>query len=230
MRMLITLVLALALTACHTNYRQPKTDEFGYLPIGNDAEVKVTVNHGVDTNQFRKTLYVSSDMHGIIDWYGYQDYVMEAFRQLDFFDEVITRPPTLYVNTTPPIPTKSYDANKKWYDMVDPVSMRDIVKQYGPNVLVAKTLLRSKSDDFGNTNAFYFQLQLIDPNTSRVVFQGSKSGDNTLGIDNNVINPVLNYAKGYLLYYDPTFVMNHNPSRGIEDDMPATPFSYRGGM
>lgn len=233
MRYLFIPILALLLSACHTNYRQATTDDWGYLPIGNDADVRITVNHGIDTNQFRKVLYVSTDMHGVLNWYGYQDYVMEAFRQLDFFDEVVTRQPTLFVNVLPPTPSKKFDNNTLWYDVDDPVSMSDILKQYGPNVLVAKALLRSKSSNFGDYNAYAFQLQLIDPVTSRVVFQGSKQGSNTLGLDNNLINPVLNYAKGYLQYYDPTFVPKHPPERGlnqmIEAQAPTTPFSYEDG-
>lgn len=231
MRMFLSLIFLLVLTACHTNFRQPKTNELGYLPVGNDAEVLVTVNHGVDTNQFRKTLYVSTEMHGIIDQYAYEDYIMEAFRQLDFFDTVLTRQPTVYINARPPAPTKVYDDGTKWIDVLDPVTYPDIVKQYGRNVMVAKAILRNKSDDFGDLRAYYFQLQLIDPSTSRVLFQASKSGVNTLGIDNNVINPVLNYAKGYLQFYDPTFVLDRNPSRNfLEDEVPVSPFSYRKGM
>lgn len=231
MRVLLITILAILLSACHSNYRQAVTDDLGYLPVGNDSEVRITVNHGVDTNQFRKVLYVSTDMHGVLDWYGYQDYVMEALRQLDFFDEVVTRQPTLYVNTLPPIPTKEYDEKKLWYDVVDPVSLSEISRQYGPHVLVAKTILRSKSSDFGDFNAYSFQLQLIDPTTSRVLFQGSQQGGSSLGLDMNVINAVLNYTKGYLQYYDPTFVPNHSLSTAEmnnlnkPDEYP-TPFSY----
>jgi hypothetical protein len=234
MRLIISLVLACTLSACHSNYRQAKTDDLGYLPIGNTADLRITINQGVDTSQYRKVLYVSTDMHGVINWYGYQDYVMEAFRQLNFFDEVITREPTLYVNTSPPRPTKRYDEHKFWYDMVDPLSLSDILTQYGPNVLVAKVILRNKTDDLGDLNSFYFQLQLIDPTTSKVLFQGSKQGNSTLGIDMNVINPVLNYAKGYLLRFDPYYVPDREPKRALADlFQPAppltTPHSYDKG-
>jgi hypothetical protein len=217
------------LSACASEYRQAKTDESGYLPIGNDADVKITVNQGVDTSQFKKVLYVSTDMHGVIDWYGYQDYIMEAFRQLDFFGEVVTRQPTLYINTTPPLATKSYEDKSIWFDMVDPVSNRDILKQYGPNVLIAKSILRNRSDDVGERGGFYYQLQLIDPSTSRVLWQGSKTGGNTLGLDMNLINPILNYAKGYLLAYDPYYVPQHPSTRQGKDQQPVTPFSYEQG-
>lgn len=229
MRLMITACFALILTACSGNYRQVQNDESGYLPTGDDADIRITINHGVDTSQFKKTLYVSMDMHGITDWYGYQDYVMESFRQLDFFGEVVTREPTIYVNTTPPVPTKRYDDKKAWFDVVDPVSYSQIVKQYGPNVLIAKTILRNKTDDYGDTNGFFFQLQLIDPQTSRVLFQGSKAGVNVLGLDLNLINPVLNYAKGYLLNHDPYYVPEHPPKVLDTNPGATTPFTYEQG-
>jgi len=216
MRVLLTTVLALLLSACYSSYHQAVTDDLGYLPVGSGGDVRITVNHGVDTNQFKKVLYVSTDMHGVLDWYGYQDYVMEAFRQLDFFDEVVTRQPTVFINATPQVATKVYDEEKLWFDVNDPVSMTEITKQYGPHVLIAKTLLRSKSSDYGDFNAYSFQLQLIDPNTSRVLFQGSQQGGNTLGLDHNMINSVLNYAKGYLQYHDPTFVPSASASEKKE--------------
>lgn len=229
MRVLMVTLLALILSGCYSSYHQATTDDLGYLPIGSDNDVRITVNHGVDTNQFRKILYVSTDMHGVLDWYGYQDYVMEAFRQLDFFDEIVTRQPTIFINATPQTATIAYDPKKLWFDVVDPVSMSEIVRQYGPHVLVAKTMLRSRSSDFGDFNAYSFQLQLIDPTTSRVLFQGSKQGGSTLGLDNDLINPVLNYAKGYLLYHDPTYVPNHNDSEGDDPESYPTPFSYKKG-
>lgn len=225
MRFLLTLFIALLLSACHSNYRQAKTDESGYLPIGNDADVRITINQGVDTSQYRKVLYVSTDMHGVADWYGYQDYLMESFRQLGFFDEVVTRQPTLYINAIPPTPTKQYSDKKVWFDMTDPVSNTAVLKEYGPNVLIAKTLIRNKADDYGELSGFYFQLQLIDPTTSKVLFQGSKTGTNTLGLDMNLINPVLNYAKGYLVHYDPYHVPEH-PSKHVKPNTDVTtPFS-----
>jgi hypothetical protein len=234
MRLLISLVCVFFLSGCHSNYRQATTDSLGYLPVGQSSDVRITVNHGVDSNQFRKTLYVSTDMAGVLDWMGYQDYVMEAFRQLNFFDEVVTRQPTLFVNTTPQTPTKIYDDKDLWFDVVDPVSLSEIARQYGPHVLVAKTLLRSKSADYGDFKSYVFQLQLIDPVTSRVLFQGSQQGTSTLGIDQNTINSVLNYAKGYLLFNDPTYVPNHNITLQEAEDLTkvdtlTTPFSYDAG-
>lgn len=205
MRCIMLIIMAALLSACQSNFKQPKTNELGYLPVNNSADVQVTVNRGVNTEQFRKTLYVSTDMHGAIDWYAYQDYIMEAFRQLDFFDDVITRPPTLYVNTTPPKPTKVISKDKFWFDMTDPVSYPNISKNYGPNVMVAKAILRNRTDELGTLNAYTFQLQLVDPKTGHVLFQSSSFGTSRNGIDTTIINPVLNYAKGYLVYNDPTY-------------------------
>ncbi len=211
------LFIALLLSACTSNFHQPQVDQLGYLPVANDADVVISVNQGVDTNQFRKVLYVQVEMHGTMEWYAYQDYIMDAFREFDFFDEVITRRPTVHVNTTPPYPTLIPDKGEIWYDVTDTTPMRSLVQTYGHNFMVAQAILRNKSPSFNDKGAYLFELKLIEARTGKVVFQGSKEGRRVLGLDRNVINPVLNYARGYLLYYDPTFVPERPPTRTLAD-------------
>lgn len=207
-----TLIAVLLLSGCANNFHQPETDTLGYLPVSDLADMNVSVNQGIDTNEFKKLLYVQVEMHGTAEWYAYQDYIMTAFREFDFFHEVVTRRPTVYVNTLPPTPALVMDKDLVWYDVTDKTPVRVLKQEYGSNFLIAQATLRDTSGNFNDRGAYYFQLKLIDPQTGKVVFQASKEGKRKLGIDYGVINPVLNYARGYLLYYDSTYVP-HGPEK-----------------
>ncbi len=211
------LLAALLISSCASEFHHPQVNQLGYLPVGNNANIEIAVNQGIDTNEFRQLLYVQVEMHGTAQWYAYQDYIMEAFREFAFFDEVVTRRPTVYINTTPPYPTLVFDDKNAWYDVTDKTPMRTLRQKYGPNFLVAQATLRDISGNFNDKGAYYFDLKLIESRSGKVVFQGSKEGNRKLGIDMNVINPVLNYARGYLLYYDPTFVPITPPNQTLAD-------------
>lgn len=220
---------AVLLSACAPKFSQPEVNNLGYLPITNDADLVVSVNQSVDTNEYRKLLYVQANMHGTMDWFTYQDYLMAAFREFGFFKEVVTREPTTYINTTPPRATIDYgenslplgplvgDQRKIWFDMQDPVPYKALYQQYGHDFMIARATLRNKSGDVDDLNGYYFNLELIEGRSGKVLFQASKEGVAVLGIDKAVINPVLNYARGYLLYYDSTFVPKHPPTRSLAD-------------
>jgi hypothetical protein len=217
MRYLGIILAMMLLASCASDFHQPKVNGLGYLPVANDAEVEIAVNQGIDTNQFRRLLYVQTEMHGTAEWYAYQDYIMTAFREMDFFDEVVTRRPTVHINTTPPTPTVFTARGKTWFDVTDKTPMRVLRQEYGHNFMVAKATLRDISAKFNDDGAFFFELKLIESRTGKVVFQASKEGKRKLGIDYSVINPVLNYARGYLLYYDPTFIPTAGYRRSLAE-------------
>lgn len=217
MRKWIAFILLISLIGCANKFSQATVDGLGYLPADDDADITVTVNQGIDTNQFKKVLYVQTEMHGVINWNTYEDTVMNSFRELNFFDEVVTRKPTIYINTTPPVSTAITLKDKVWFDMNQPAPYQVMGQQYGDQYLIAKATLRNQSAEVDDLNAFYFEVKLINSKTSKVVFQCSKKGSTILGIDRALINPVLNYTRGYLLHYDSTYVPDHPPMQSLSD-------------
>lgn len=213
----IALILLSCLVGCANKFSQAKVDALGYLPADDDADIIVTVNQGVDTNQLKKVLYVQTEMHGVINWNTYEDTVMNGLRELNFFEEVVTRKPTIYINTTPPLATPTINKDKPWFDMNKPAPYQVLSEQYGDHYLIAIATLRNQSAELDDSNAFYFDLKLIESKTSRVIFECSKKGSTILGIDRALINPVLNYTRGYLLHFDSTYVPDHPPLQSLSD-------------
>lgn len=217
MRKWLAFIVLISLMGCANKFSQATVDGLGYLPTDDDADIQVTVNQGVDTNQMRKVLYVQTEMHGVVNWNTYEDAVMNGLRELNFFDEVVTRKPTIYINTSPNENTPIALKDKHWFDVNQPAPYQALSKQYGDHFLIAQVTLRNQSAEVDDLNAFFFELKLIESKTSRVVLQISKRGSTTLGIDRALINPVLNYTRGYLLHFDSTYVPDHPPMQSLSD-------------
>ncbi|MFI4957192.1 MAG: hypothetical protein ACHQAX_08300 [Gammaproteobacteria bacterium] len=192
------------LVGCGGNFHQIDTKTTGYLPAVSHAPVRVTVNHALDTNQYKSMAYVSIQMHGLAPWPEYQDYVMQGIKHFGFFDQVMTRQPTVYINTAAFEPTQIID-NKAWVDVDNHIPFNSLLKEYGTHFLVFDVELYTRASDPEDFNSYLFELKIIEPQTRRVLMVASNSMYVREGIDKGVINPVLNFALGYLNFNDSAY-------------------------
>lgn len=219
MKHVVTLLgLLVLLTGCGGNFHQIDNKTTGYLPAVSHAPVRVTVNHAVDTNQYKSMAYVSIQMHGMAQWPEYQDYVMQGIKHFGFFDQVITREPTVFINKGAFEPTEIVD-NKNWIDVDNHIPFNSLVKKYGTHFLVFDVELYTRSTDPEEFNSYFFDLKIIEPQTRRVLMTASNNMYVREGIDKGVINPVLNFALGYLQYYDSTFAKPAPEPKSFEEWM-----------
>lgn len=204
MRALIVFLLLSVLVGCGGNFHQVDADSTGYLPAVSHAPVRVSVNHSLDTNQYKSMAYVSIQMHGMAPWPEYQDYVMQGIKHFGFFDQVITRQPTVFINAPAFEPTQLVDG-KNWIDVDNHIPYNSLVKKYGNHFLIIDVELYTESTDPEQFNSYFFDLKIIEPQTRRVLMTASNNMYVREGIDKAVINPVLDFALGYLNYFDSTY-------------------------
>lgn len=204
MKKIFGLIMVLTLLGCSSSrYHQLDAGQQGFLPAFS-TPVKVTVNHAIDTHPYKRMVYVSTRMHGLSDWVTYQDYIYQAFRHMNFFDKVVTRQPTAYINA-PAMPATQVVNNQTWLDVEDHIPVSSLLNTYGTHFLIADVELYQRSTDADHASSYFFQVKLIDPLTRRVLVQASTQSQEREGIDKTLINPVLNYILGYLYYYDPAY-------------------------
>ncbi len=198
------MLIALILTGCVTMFSPIDPDTVGYLPAASDAPVRVAVNHSLDTHVYKPLVYVDVQMHGVVNWPEYQDYIMTAVKHLGFFDQVITRQPTVYINKQALEPTQRVN-DQDWVDVSTPLPINSLLDEYGKHFLIMEVELNNRSSDPGDTATFSFEVKLIEPSSRRVLLVVSNQGFVRNGLDRTIINPVLNYTLAYLQFYDPTF-------------------------
>lgn len=203
-KLMMSMIMMSALAGCGGNFHQVDQKTTGYLPAVSHAPVRVTVNHSVDTNQYKSMAYVSIQMHGMAQWPEYQDYIMQGIKHLGFFDQVITREPTVFINAGAFEPTEIVD-KKNWIDVDNHIPFNSLLRKYGTHFLVLDVELYTRSTDPEEANSYFFELKMIEPQTKRVLMTATNSFYVREGIDKGVINPVLDFTLGYLNFYDSTY-------------------------
>lgn len=192
------------LTGCFSDFHQVDQASTGYLPAVSHAPVRVTVNHSVDTNQYKSMAYVSMQMHGLVAWPEYQDYMMQAIKHLGFFQQVITREPTVFINAAP-FQATQWVNERAWMDVDNHIPFNSLIKEYGTHFLVLDVELYTLSSDAEDADSYFFQLKMIEPKTRRVLMTATNRMLVREGVDKGIINPVLDFTLGYLNFYDSTY-------------------------
>lgn len=203
-KLIMIMGCVVTLVGCDGNFHQVDQGSTGFLPAVSHAPVRVTVNHSVDTNQYKPMVYVNIQMHGVANWAEYQDYMMQGIKHLGFFEQVITNQPTVYINAYALTPTDIVD-DQPWLDVDREIPFRSLVQQYGTHFLVIDAELYSRASDSEDLNSYSFSLKLIEPKTKRVLMMASNQMYVREGIDKGIINPVLDFTLGYLRFYDSTY-------------------------
>lgn len=201
---IMTCALSTLLTGCFGDFHQVDEQTTGYLPAVSHAPVRVTVNHSVDTNQYKSMVYVSTQMHGLSNWPEYQDYIMQSVKHLGFFQQVITRQPTVYINTPAFAPTQRVNKSD-WLDVDNHIPYNTLLKEYGSHFLVLDAELYTLSTDSEDVHSYFFLVKVIEPKSRRVLMTASNKMLVREGVDKGIINPVLDFTLGYLNFYDSTY-------------------------
>ncbi len=198
-------IIILCLLGCAGDFHQVDPKSPGYLPALIDAPVKVTINQGVDTHHYKPLVYVNIKMHGVSNWHEYQDYIMQSIKKLGFFEQVITREPTVFINHRAFDPTMIV-GEKPWIDVDSRIPYQALLKAYGTHFLILDVELYSKSTHPNDLTSYTFELKMIEPTSQRALMTAANQNmSRQAGIDKSVINPVLNYTLGYLQFYDSTY-------------------------
>jgi hypothetical protein len=203
-RVVMVIGIMSVLVGCGSDFHQVDQKSTGFVPAVSHAPVRVTVNHAVDTNQYKSMAYVNIQMHGLASWPEYQDYIMEGIKHFGFFDQVITREPTVYINQPAFEPTLKID-KEYWVDVNNRIPFNSLLKEYGSHFLVFDVELYTLSTDSEERNSYFFQIKMIEPKTRRVLMTATNNVYVREGIDKGVINPVLNFTLGYLYKFDSTY-------------------------
>lgn len=111
------------------------------------------------------TLYVKMHNHSSINSDAFANIVMTTLEQNDFFGEIVTRTPTIYINVEPDLSEVS-DTGERWYNTDDPLSIYQIKKRYpDPNLLI----LEVRMQEFAKYDPIVVTWDLIDPNGGRSI-------------------------------------------------------------
>lgn len=188
--LLTTLLLAFSMLAgCYgplEEYQRTtvkiEDDEF-YIVEGREAREEVKFDymykHVWPTAQVNKVinlcrkegaiLYVKIHNHSSINTDAFTDIVMTTLQKNVFFDEIITRTPTIYINTAPQLFEVLPDG-RRWYDNDDPLTIGDIKNRYPDKPLL---ILEMRMQEFKKNEPLMVTLNLIDPDDNRsIVFFG----------------------------------------------------------
>jgi hypothetical protein len=105
-------------------------------------------------------LYVKIHNHSSINSDAFTNIVMTTLEDNEFFDEVVTRTPTIYINVEPDL-FEETPSGIRWYDTDDPLSIYEIKKRY-PDVNFL--ILEVRMQEFDRYDPLVVSWDLIDPN------------------------------------------------------------------
>jgi hypothetical protein len=190
------LINLLLLTGCASQFTaqqvDPETKQFTAL-APNCPEI--IVNRQIDTGKVDKIVYVKANIHSRYFPAPYQDLLMQSFREMRFFDEVVTNEPITYINSAPLLP--ELIGNQPWYDVVDPLSIETLKRRYG-HFLIAECTLWETSLSSNSLKRLNFMVKIIDPRDGSTVLYVRESSVNWTGVNYNLVYPVLNVVNSWL--------------------------------
>lgn len=171
-----------------------------------ESQYATATSEQINTKNFKPMVYVKMNNHSTMNSDIYENYIMHAINKMQFFKKVVTKPPTIYINTEPNEISKT-PANEDWFDRVDSQSIHDLRQVYGRtgDFLIAETTLReivSEQSYFSSlpswSHDIIFDLKFIDPNTGKTLFYKNSYDSNYNGIDLSIVDSVIHEAKHWL--------------------------------
>lgn len=208
-KIFVASAMILALAACSKDFNDRPIDaETGFFPESEGAvgtfsgtiRSEVIIEKPLNFNPAQTLLYVKNNFHGSLNPNEFENQVISNFLQMDVFQRVVTKEPTVYINADSPA---NFQGKGKWYDVVNPYSYRQLNNIYrGINFVVAEVTLSQYDDDnswYGTPHVYIFEIKFVDPKTAEVLFYargvGNRYGGGLMGgVDDSLIYPVFNEA------------------------------------
>lgn len=152
---------------------KPTPWEMQYAALYADLGKQARVNKPINLCHKNEVLYVKIHNHSSLNSDKFTDIVMSTLEKNRFFDEVVTRTPTIYINVVPEIAKKLPDG-RLWYDLDDPLTIGQIKNLYPERNLM---ILEVRMQEFSPTGPLTVTVSLInaEDTSTLVVWRNSRN-------------------------------------------------------
>lgn len=128
---------------------------------------QIAINKPINLCDRGGLLYVKMHNHSSLSSAYFEDAVMVTLQHNHFFDRIVTREPTVYINVEPYSPEER-DDDTLWYDTDDPLTVGQIRKMYPER---DKLILEVHLQEFSKNEPIVMTLNLINPDDgSTIIF------------------------------------------------------------